>query len=417
MGIGPLALIAKQAGYEVSGSDQKASQYLEELKTKGITDISIGQSGEELASLHATRPVDWYVYSSAVKEDNPELLKAKELGIKLSKRDEFTNQIIKDKNLKLVAIAGTHGKTTTTAMVIWLLRNLGIGISHSVGAKMAFGDMGHYEPGSEYFVYECDEFDRNFLAFHPSVAIISGVSYDHHEVYPTQEEYFEAFRQFIGQSQKVILWQEDLERLNFKPSNAKVLESGDKAIQDIKLEGAFNRLDAWAAVMAVHDLLDVPTEKLVEKISQFPGLHRRMEEIVPGLYTDEAHTPDKIRGAMSAALETAGEKPVVVVYEPLTNRRQHYMKDDYKDCFKGAKKVYWLPSYLAREDPDQAILPPEELIKRLAEPSLAEPSKLDDELNQTIQDHLKNGDMVFGMAGGGGGSLDEWLRATFKTQG
>ncbi|HSX27624.1 MAG TPA: hypothetical protein VLG25_02480, partial [Patescibacteria group bacterium] len=155
--------------------------------------------------------------------------------------------------------------------------------------------------------------------------------------------------------------------------------------------------------------------KLTELVNKFPGLQRRMEEIVPNLYSDYAHTPEKIRGAMSVALETADKKKkdLVIVYEPLTNRRQHFMIDDYQDCFSGASKVYWIPSYLAREDTDQRVIPPQELISHLSDPKIAEARERDDQLKKTIQKHLDEGDMVVGMAGGGGDSLDEWLRAEF----
>jgi UDP-N-acetylmuramate-alanine ligase len=89
------------------------------------------------------------------------------------------------------------------------------------------------------------------------------------------------------------------------------------------------------------------------------------------------------------------------------------MIDDYKDCFKGAEHVYWTPSYLAREDPYQFVLPPSEIIEHLDDPSIAEPAELNDELKSAIQKHLDDGDMVVAMAGGGGGSLDEWLRQNF----
>jgi UDP-N-acetylmuramate-alanine ligase len=117
---------------------------------------------------------------------------------------------------------------------------------------------------------------------------------------------------------------------------------------------------------------------------------------------------------MNVALEIADGKNVVVIYEPLTNRRQHYMKDDYKECFKGAAKVYWLPTYLAREDPKQSILTPEELIARLNDPGLASPAAMNKKLSDTIREHLKTGDMVVAITGGGGQSLDEWLRKEFK---
>src|SRR5207253_2498504 len=132
-----------------------------------------------------------FVYSSALPKTNPnhpELKFCEANGIKNSKRDEFMNKIIRDKRLKLIAVAGTHGKTTTTAMVIWLFKELGLPVSYSLGAQISFGEMGEYNKKGRYFIYECDEFDRNFLAFKPYVAIISGLSWDHHEIYPTQED-------------------------------------------------------------------------------------------------------------------------------------------------------------------------------------------------------------------------------------
>jgi UDP-N-acetylmuramate--alanine ligase len=419
--IGPLALIAKQAGYTVSGSDKQESQYIDYLRQHGIRDIHIGQDRAQIAARHDAQPIDWFVYSSAVAIENPnapELAFCREQDIKMSKRDELLNQIIHDKNLKLIAVAGTHGKTTTTAMVIWLFKELGIPLSYSVGAKISFGDMGQYAEGSEYFVYEADEFDRNFLAFEPYISLITGVSWDHHEIFPTREDYQDAFREFIEQSAHAFVWQEDNDYLQLADSRyLTCLVSNNPAIDEVQLKGLYNRLDAWLALQAVGKATGTPLPELIEKINHFPGLQRRMEQIVPGLYSDYAHTPEKIRGAMSVALEMAADtgQNLVVVYEPLTNRRQHYMKGDYKDCFNGAAHVYWTPSYLAREDPTQRIIPPEELIAHLSDPSIASPAELNDELKVVIQKHIDAGDMVVGMAGGGGGSLDEWLRQEFAS--
>jgi len=417
--IGPLALIAKQAGFEVSGSDKQDSQYVQYLRKHGIENIHIGQGRENIQAVHEAKPIDWFVYTSALPLENPdapELLYCTEMGIKTSKRDELLNLILQEKGLKLVAVAGTHGKTTTTAMAIWLLKQLGIPLSYSVGAKIPFGEMGQYEEGSEYFVYEADEFDRNFLAFEPHVSLITGVSWDHHEVFPTREDYQEAFREFIGQSQHTFAWQEDADYLGLAASDVvTVLDSSDRRIFNIRLLGLYNRLDAWLVAQAVHRITNEPLDKLLDHLADFPGLSRRMEQLATDLYTDYAHTPEKIRGAMSVATEMAADKgqKVIVVYEPLTNRRQHYMLNDYKDCFTGASKVYWVPSYLAREDPNQRIIPPEELISHLDDPSIAVPAEMDGKLHQAIQQHLNQGDLVIGMAGGGGGSLDEWLRKEF----
>ncbi len=417
-GIGPLSLIAKQAGFEVSGSDKQDSVYIQYLKKHGVNDIHIGQTKEAIAKVHDKTPIDWFVYSSAIEKENrdaPELQFATDQNIKKSKRDELINLIIKEKNLKMIAVAGTHGKTTTTAMVVWLFKQLGLPVSYSVGAKMSFGDMGQYEKGSEYFVYEADEFDRNFLAFTPHLSLITGVSWDHHEIFPTREDYQQAFREFIEQTKWTILWQEDSIYLGLEQNtHLSVLDEAEAEQEGITLKGKFNRLDAWLAIQAVHEITHSPIQKLVGLVNRFPGLQRRMEEIVPGLYSDYAHTPEKVRGAMSAALETAQGKKLVVVFEPLHNRRQHFMINDYKDCFLGASKLYWIPSYLAREDPDQRIITPAEMISHLSDPSIASPMERDDKLKTTIQKHLKNGDMVVAMAGGGGDSLDEWIREEFK---
>ena len=416
-GIGPLAQVARQAGHKVSGSDEQASQYINYLKKHGITDIHIGQSAEAIAGVHQAKPIDWLVHTSALAPDQPELVFAREQGIKTSKRDELLNQILADKKLKLIAVAGTHGKTTTTAMIIWLFKQLGLPVSYSVGAKLAFGDMGHYEPGSEYFVYEADEFDRNFLTFEPFVSIITGVSWDHHEIFPTREDYQQAFKEFIDQSEWTELWQEDYDYLGLRSNDHyAIMDSAEPAIEELKLAGRYNRLDAWLAAKAVRQLSQAPLEKVVGHINRFPGLSRRMEQIILNLYSDYAHTPEKIRGAMSVATEITAQtgQKLIVVYEPLTDRRQHYMLDDYKDCFDGADKLYWIPSYLAREDPGQRIIPPAELISHLDDPTIAEPMKRDAKLKRAIQKHLDAGNMVVGLAGGGGGSLDDWLRQEFK---
>lgn len=170
VGIGPLAEIARDAGYDVQGSDARASSITRELKESGIQ-ISTDQTGMFLDACHQKKPLDWFVHTAALPSDHPELLRARELGLRIAKRDELLSAIIADKGLQLIAIAGTHGKTTTTGMTVWTMQQLGIPVSYSVGTTLSFGPSGHYEPGSRYFVYECDEFDRNFLAFSPHLSL------------------------------------------------------------------------------------------------------------------------------------------------------------------------------------------------------------------------------------------------------
>lgn len=414
-GIGPLSLVAKEAGYTVSGSDKQDSAYIANLKANDVANIHIGQNYDAIAAVHAKEPIDWYVYSSAVaieQPDAPELVFCREHGIKMTKRDDLINHILQEKNLKLLAIAGTHGKTTTTAMLIWLLKQLAIPVSYSVGAKLSFGPMGTYQQGSEYFVYEADEFDRNFLAFHPHLSIITGLDWDHPDIYPTRTSYNEAFQQFINQSDQVIAWEHDIENAHLHIAES--LHASNPLLNMLTIPGEVNRQDAATVIAAVHKLTDTPVEDLVKHMNEFPGLSRRFEQIIPGLYSDYAHTPPKIRGALQLAHEVAGQH-VVVVYEGLHNTRQHFIKDELLHLFDGLEKLYIVPSYLAREDESLRLLRPDDIRMLLSTETQAYTisAALDESLKHELDSHLENGKLVLCLSAGGGGSLDAWLRTQF----
>jgi UDP-N-acetylmuramate--alanine ligase len=314
----------------------------------------------------------------------------------------------------MIAVAGTHGKTTTTAMAVWLFKQLGIPISYSVGAKISFGEMGQYTEGSEYFVYEADEFDRNFLAFHPYVSLITGIDYDHHEIFPTREDYVQAFKQFISQSQYKVVWHQDVQSAGLTVDESyEVLNDNEQKLNTLSIVGLVNRKDAWQVIQAIHNLTQKPIDELISLMNTFPGLSRRFEKISNNLYSDYAHTVPKIQGCLQQAKELSDN--VVVVYEPLTNRRQEYIKNDYQDLFEGIKKLYWVPSYLAREDPEAHVYTPAELIEFMSNKAIAQPAEFNHELEQTIRLHIAHGDLVVCISGGGGGSLDEWLRQRFSS--
>jgi len=410
-GIGPLALIAKQAGYEVSGSDKQYSSYIEYLRKNGLNNICIGQSSEGIASVNDKNPIDWFVYSSALPKENPnhpELTYVKEKGIKSTKHDEFIVELLNKTDQQMIAIAGTHGKTTTTAMAVWLFKQLELPISYSVGAKLSFGDMGEFSEKSKFFVYEADEYDRNFLSFSPEASIIPGIAYDHPDIYPTKENYIEAFKQFASQSDMIFAHEDTCEILGInKPEFHTKLE-------DYTLLGQVNRENAQLVVETMNALSNIPHSVLVEKMNAFPGVSRRFERIVDGVYSDYAHTPEKIKGALQMAQEVAGDK-IVVIYEGLHNTRQHFIKKELIDLFEGIKKLYIVPSYLAREDKTLEMLTPDKLCEITQKPADREPAMLDDNLKNAINEHIKNDDLVLCLTAGGGGSLDEWLRKEFKS--
>lgn len=417
-GIGPLALVAKQAGYDVSGSDKQTSLYIDYVKKHGITGITIGQSYDRIEAVHARQPIDWYVYSSAVaieQPDAPEFRFCREHGIRMSKRDELLNEIIRQKALKLIAIAGTHGKTTTTAMSIWLAKQLGMPLGYILPAKSSFAEMGAYETGAEYFIYECDEFDRNFLQYRPATSIISGVDWDHPDIYPTREEYYQAFRDFIGQSEHTVLWHSDQKRLGLTEGDGIAIADDDNSeLASVRLVGLVNRRNAWQVAMAFGQITGQPMRSLLRHLEKFPGISRRFEQIIPRLYSDYAHTPEKIKGALQMGHEAAGGD-LIVVYEGLHNTRQHFIKDELRTLFDNAKKLYIVPSYLARENTSLELLTPDKLRLGLSATaqSKTEPARLDDALERNIRHHLAAGETVLCLTAGGGDSLDEWLRATF----
>lgn len=418
-GIGPLALVAKQAGYEVSGSDKQTSSYLEYLESQGVENIHIGQTTEDIDAVHSKHPIDWLVYSSALPMENPnhpELVFATENDIKATKRDEFITQMLADKNLKMIAVAGTHGKTTTTAMTVWLMQELGIPISYLLPAKTSFASLGKYDPESEYFVYECDEFDRNFLAYNPALSLITGIDWDHPDIYHTRENYNEAFRDFIAQSEYTYIWQPDAERAGIQSSdNCTLIRMEDYS--GITLPGEVNRQNAaLVAQAACHITKQESISTYFDVLNRFPGVSRRFEQLVPHLYTDYAHTPPKIAGAVQLGKETAGDK-LVIVYEGLHNTRQHFIKEDLKHLFDGVLQLYIVPSYLAREDESLTLLSPSDLRDLLSPEAqaIAVPSQMNQELKHHIQQHLDNGNTVLCLTAGGGGSLDEWLRKEFTS--
>ncbi|MFZ3009538.1 MAG: Mur ligase domain-containing protein [Candidatus Microsaccharimonas sp.] len=400
VGIGPLVEIARDLGHSVMGSDLTETLVTDELRSQGVT-VNIGQDGTFLRACHEASPIDWFVYTAALPENHPELLLARELGVRIGKRDEFLAYVIQEKDLKLVAIAGTHGKTTTTGMLVWTMQQLGIPISYSVGTTLPFGPSGKYDPKSEYFIYECDEYDRNFLHFQPTLSLITSVDYDHPDTYPEESEYIEAFNTFLDQSAQTILWDVDARYIHANTTHAWVL---DKPLA-LPLAGEHNRRNATLIVKAIEYLHLAKDDAVTTAISSFPGTDRRFQKLADNIYSDYGHHPIEIAATLQMAHELSDH--VVLVYQPHQNRRQHRIKAIYRDQFELADTIYWLPTYLSREDPDEAILQPSDLIEHLTNRDSVVIADLNDELWQDIETARANGALVLCM---GAGTIDNWLR-------
>ena len=396
-GMGPLALMAKQAGHDVYGSDLKAGAIYEELIRAGI-EVKIGKQDGEFLREKMSEGVDWFVYTSALNSEHPELKLARESGIKTTKRDDFTAFLVEELGLKMIAVAGTHGKTTTTAMIVWAGLKLGLPISYIVGTILGFAPSGAYHAGDKYFVYEADEYDRNFLKFHPWRAVIPFVSYDHPDIYASKIEYQDAFLQFESQSEKVI-------KAGF-----------NEAV--FNLAGEVRRKDAGLASEAIREIYReegsaYENSEIIGAMNEFPGIGRRFEKIAEGVYSDYAHHPEEIRATIEIAKEEAERtvrKGVVVLYEPHQNTRQHEVLREYRDTFLGAEKVYWLPTFLTREDESLPILRPEDFIDEISNREIIEAVKMNEMLAEKIRRDAREGYLVVLMSAG---PADEWLRAIF----
>jgi UDP-N-acetylmuramate--alanine ligase len=405
VGIGPLAEIAFDAGYRIQGSDAHEGRMARALQDRGIP-ITDNQDGMFLQTCHDEQPIDWLVHTSALPSDHPELVLARRLGIKTAKRDELIARIIKEKNLKLIAVAGTHGKTTTTGMLVWTFQQLHIPISYSVGTSLSFGPSGKFDPSSEYFIYECDEFDRNFLHFSPHLSLITSIDYDHPDTYPTKNDYTAAFKQFVSQSDMVIMWHANNTTIQATAEDGWIL--GDmEVMEDIRLTGAHNRRNATLVAKAFEYMQPegYDASRIHNLLSTFPGTDRRFERLADGLYTDYGHHPIEIAATLQLAREIADH--VILVYQPHQNIRQHEIRHEYTTCFEQADQIYWLPTYLSREDPTLPLLTPHDLIQTITNKAAVHVADLDDTLWNHIQEARDRGSLVLTM---GAGSIDGWVR-------
>jgi UDP-N-acetylmuramate--alanine ligase len=414
-GIAPLAGIALDCGFSVFGSDLEESLGTKEIMTRGVL-VNFLQDGGFLEKIHQEKTIDWVVHTAAAKmEDNLELQVAEKLGIKISKRDEFLNFVLQEKQLKLIAIAGTHGKTTTTSMVVWVLKNLQIPVSYLIGSQIAFGRSSQYQENSQYFVLEADEFDRNFLQYSPYISLVTNIDFDHPDIYKNVNDYYKAFGKFLKKdsNKEIFLWQQDFTKLkNELEANINSFDKDSEIVKNIlekiKLLGSHNRENAFLVYNLLQSLA-FDSERILNILSFFPGVCRRMEVIAESIYSDYAHHPTEI----SATLQSASEiyDNIIVVYQPHQNLRQHMVKENYKNCFDLAKKIYWLPTYLSRESPDVYIISKEELSGYVSDQSKIVLANLDSDLELFLRKDIQKGFTVIFM---GAGSIDSWARNKFK---
>ncbi len=391
-GMSGLALVLHGPGVRVSGSDRTASSYTERLLAAGV-DVRIGHDAANVPDGAEL------VVSTAIGDDNAELARARELGLRVTHRGELLAELAGQK--RCIAVSGTHGKTTTTAMIAHALAECGRAPSYVVGGEVTVAGVttnASWGDG-EWIVVEADESDRSFLELRPELAVVTNVELDHHSTYGGKAELMAAFAQFCAQASSLVLWhgQPELAALasggqgvtgfavEGQPAEgaampvaaadlvARALDepadpttgigfelvAGDRVIPGrLGVRGEHNVRNALAAMAAVGRAGVTPEESFAA-LASFRGVARRFELVgrTPGgavpagvaVYDDYAHHPTEVVAALRTARAAAGGGRVVAVFQPHLYSRTRSLARDFGRALALADAVCVLDVYPARE--------------------------------------------------------------------
>ncbi len=351
-GMSGLALVCARLGAAVTGSDRADSSYMERLRDAGLGPVV----GHDAANLPEGVEL---VVSTAIGADNPELALARERGVEPIHRGALLAELCAEK--RLIAVAGTHGKTTTTAMIVWALRAIGADPAFFVGGEVpglgpggAAANAGWGE--GEWVVAEADESDASFLELRPEVGVVTNVEMDHHTRWGSLAELYTAFREFLAPARRAVLPADgSLDRL--LEGEAEVAGFGAEgpgpAELPLAVPGRHNLLNARAALAAIEAAgLDVGAAAAA--LADFPGVRRRLE--LKGerdgarVYDDYAHHPTEVRAALSA-LREVGAGRLVAVFQPHLYSRTKALAEEFGAALALADEVAVLDVYPAREEP------------------------------------------------------------------
>ncbi len=365
MGIGgsgmcPLAEILLGRGYEISGSDISESDTLERIREYGIK-VYMGQNAENITDAQP----DILCYSAAIKEDNPELKKAREMGIPTLERSEMLG-VVTSKYNKSIAISGTHGKTSTTGMLTQILVGSGKDPSAVIGGKLPYIGGNSTVGKSDIMVCEACEYVDSFLELNPFISVILNVDADHLDYFKNLANIKKSFNQFARQTKNLIVYNGDnpnaedcLDGIGIKKITFGLSMENDYYAMNIKKEGINQSYDLMyqgeklttinlsvpgihniynsLAAITVADYLGVSIEKIAENIRNFTGVHRRFELLgTPNGITvvdDFAHHPTELTSTLNTAMEL-GYNHVWAVFQPHTFSRTAMLMDDFAKALK-----------------------------------------------------------------------------------
>ncbi|MEI7765213.1 MAG: cyanophycin synthetase [bacterium] len=339
IGISALAKLVHSRGMEVSGVNDDEGKTLDSLRELGI---KVYMKGDVHAG--AIDEVDLYVYSDAWLNRGPEILEsAQKTGKPVLSYAEALGVFAQD--YKVIAISGTHGKTTTTAMVADILIDAGLDPTVIVGSFVKKFNSNFKSGGSEYLVVEADEYNRHMLELHPYIGAITNMEADHLDCYKDLDDIKKAFDQYLSQSENKI------------SDYSTYLEKVPKLL----VPGEHNRKNA-ALALAVADLLNIDLTLAQKSLAEFSGTWRRLEKrgkTSDGtiIYDDYAHHPTEVRASIEGLRELypIGNKKITIVFQPHLYSRTKALFADFTKCFVGADKIVLLPIYFAREVKDESI--------------------------------------------------------------
>ena len=351
-GMSGLALVCARLGATVTGSDRADSSYMERLRKAGLEPVV----GHDAANLPDGAEV---VVSTAIAADNPELALARERGVEPIHRGALLAELCAEK--RLIAIAGTHGKTTTTAMTAWALRELGADPAFFVGGEVpGLGPDGEAANAGwgegEWVVAEADESDASFLRLHPEVAVVTNVEMDHHARWGSLTELHEAFVAFAGPARGLVVpGDEEMGWLQEAGDEVAIFNgiSPGPAELGLSVPGEHNRRNARAAIAAL-ELAGFDGTAVARALTGFRGVHRRLElkgrRGPVSVYDDYAHHPTEVRAALSALREPAPSR-LIAVFQPHLYSRTKALAEGFGAALTLADEAIVLDVYPAREEP------------------------------------------------------------------
>ncbi|MDQ5889827.1 MAG: UDP-N-acetylmuramate--alanine ligase [Patescibacteria group bacterium] len=357
IGVSAIARMMSLEGKIVSGSDQSASMVTEELEKLGIT-VFIGHN-----SSHVPENADLVVYSIAVPPSNPEFAKAEELGVSMLSYPEVLGLISQTK--KTVAVSGTHGKTTTTAMLAKIFIETGLDPTVVVGSFLKDYNSNFVAGRGEWLVAEACEYRRSFLNLSPNILVITNIEADHLDYYKDLADIQEAFAELVSKvpADGFIICDPNNENVRpvIEKTEAKIIDYTkiSTADFDLKFPGDHIKKDAQMA-KAVAEAVGIDSNQTVFALNSFSGTWRRFE--YKGLvnnevevYDDYAHHPDEVKVTILAMKEKYPEKKIRAIFQPHLYSRTKSLLTEFIDSLSLADEIILVPIYAAREMDDGSV--------------------------------------------------------------